>query len=68
MSDWPTHPPGVAAEDLLAAVLQTLAQPVWVVDRDGRIRFATADGRAVFRAEGAPSLPQALSALALAVG
>ncbi|WP_367948669.1 thioredoxin family protein [Rathayibacter sp. VKM Ac-2857] len=27
-----------------------------------------ADGRAVFRAEGAPSLPQALSALALAVG
>jgi PAS domain S-box-containing protein len=42
VSDWPTHPPasGVAPEELLAAVLQTLAQPVWVVDRDGRIRFA----------------------------
>src|SRR3954447_8506247 len=31
---------GVGAEDFLAAVLQTVAQPVWVVDPDGLIRFA----------------------------
>jgi PAS domain S-box-containing protein len=30
----------VGAEDFLAAVLQTTAQPVWVVDADGLIRFA----------------------------
>jgi len=30
----------VGAEDFLAAVLQTIGQPVWVVDPDGRIRFA----------------------------
>jgi PAS domain S-box-containing protein len=29
----------VNAEDFLAAVLQTVAQAVWVVDRDGLIRF-----------------------------
>jgi PAS domain S-box-containing protein len=30
----------VGAEDFLAAVLQTTAQPIWVVDPDGLIRFA----------------------------
>jgi PAS domain S-box-containing protein len=42
VSDSLIHPPrpGVAAEDLLTAVLQTVGQPVWVVDHDGRIRFA----------------------------
>jgi PAS domain S-box-containing protein len=30
----------VHAEDFLAAVLQTAAQPIWVVDREGLIRFA----------------------------
>jgi PAS domain S-box-containing protein len=30
----------VGAEDFLAAVLQTAAQPIWVVDPDGLIRFA----------------------------
>jgi PAS domain S-box-containing protein len=30
----------VSAEDFLAAVLETAAQPVWVVDADGLIRFA----------------------------
>jgi PAS domain S-box-containing protein len=30
----------VGAEDFLAAVLQTVAQPIWVVDPDGLIRFA----------------------------
>jgi PAS domain S-box-containing protein len=29
-----------AAEDVLSAVLQTVAQPVWVMDPDGLIRFA----------------------------
>src|ERR687891_853177 len=32
----------VAGAELLAAALQTIEQPVWVVDRDGRIRFANA--------------------------
>jgi PAS domain S-box-containing protein len=31
---------GVGAEDFLAAVLRTIAQPVWVVDPEGLIRFA----------------------------
>jgi PAS domain S-box-containing protein len=31
---------GVGAEDFLAAVLRTIAQPVWVVDSEGLIRFA----------------------------
>jgi len=31
---------GVGAEDFLAAVLRTIAQPVWVVDHQGLIRFA----------------------------
>jgi PAS domain S-box-containing protein len=31
---------GVGAEDFLAAVLRTIAQPVWVVDHEGLIRFA----------------------------
>ena len=30
----------VSAEDFLAAVLETAAQPIWVVDPDGVIRFA----------------------------
>jgi PAS domain S-box-containing protein len=30
---------GVGAEDFLAAVLRTIAQPVWVVDPEGLIRF-----------------------------
>jgi PAS domain S-box-containing protein len=32
--------PTVRAEDFLAAVLETAAQPIWVVDPDGVIRFA----------------------------
>ena len=31
---------GVGAEDFLGAVLRTIAQPVWVVDPEGLIRFA----------------------------
>jgi PAS domain S-box-containing protein len=31
---------GVGVEDFLAAVLRTIAQPVWVVDSEGLIRFA----------------------------
>jgi PAS domain S-box-containing protein len=31
---------GVGAEDFLAAVLDTVVQPIWVVDPDGVIRFA----------------------------
>jgi PAS domain S-box-containing protein len=31
---------GIGAEDFLAAVLRTIAQPVWVVDPDGLIQFA----------------------------
>jgi PAS domain-containing protein len=30
----------VSAEGFLAAVLETTAQPIWVVDRDDVIRFA----------------------------
>jgi len=30
---------GVGADDFLAAVLRTIAQPVWVVDHEGLIRF-----------------------------
>ena len=30
----------ISAEDLLAAVSETAAQPVWVVDPDDVIRFA----------------------------
>jgi PAS domain-containing protein len=30
----------VGAEEFLAAVLRTAAQPIWVVDPDGLIRFA----------------------------
>jgi len=30
----------IGAEDLVTAVLQATAQPIWVVDRDGLIRFA----------------------------
>jgi len=37
-----TDPAGLSAsaEDFLAAVLETAAQPIWVVDRDGVILFA----------------------------
>ncbi|WP_196807472.1 GAF domain-containing protein [Candidatus Solirubrobacter pratensis] len=31
---------GVGAEEFLATVLQTTGQPLWVIDHDGRIRFA----------------------------
>src|SRR3954462_429333 len=30
----------VSTEDFLAAVLETAAQPIWVVDREGVLRFA----------------------------
>ena len=42
MPDSPTEFGGlkVGAEDFLAAVLQAAAQPIWVVDPDGLIRFA----------------------------
>jgi PAS domain S-box-containing protein len=42
MSSQPTDGAGgnVAGAGLLAAALQTVAQPVWIVDRVGRIRFA----------------------------
>jgi PAS domain-containing protein len=30
----------VAADEMLAAVLETVAHPVWVVDRDGLIHYA----------------------------
>ena len=42
MPDSPTELGGlqVGAEDFLAAVLQAAAQPIWVVDPDGLIRFA----------------------------
>ena len=30
----------VGAEEFLATVLETIGQPVWVIDRDGMIRFA----------------------------
>jgi PAS domain S-box-containing protein len=44
MSPQPSDVDGgkVAGAELLATALQTIAQPVWVVDRDGRIRFANA--------------------------
>jgi hypothetical protein len=35
----------VGAEDFLAAVLSTAAQPIWVVDPDGLIRFARSTAR-----------------------
>ena len=35
----------VGAEDFLVAVLETTAQPIWVVDPDGVIRFANPAGR-----------------------
>ena len=30
----------LSAEDFLGAVFETVAQPIWVVDPDDRIRFA----------------------------
>jgi signal transduction histidine kinase len=42
MPDFPTDLAGlkVGAEGLLAAVLEAVTQPIWVVDADGVIRFA----------------------------
>jgi PAS domain S-box-containing protein len=44
VSDPSAELPGleVGAEDFLAAVLEAAAQPIWVVDHDGLIRFANA--------------------------
>jgi PAS domain S-box-containing protein len=46
----------VGAEDFLAAVLQTTAQPVWVVDPDGLIRFANRAAIAALGYESADEL------------
>jgi signal transduction histidine kinase len=43
----------VAAEDLLAVVVQTAAQPICVVDGDGRVRFANAAAVAALGDDGA---------------
>jgi PAS domain-containing protein len=39
----------VSAEDFLAAVLESAAQPIWVVDPEGRIRFANPAAIAALR-------------------
>jgi PAS domain S-box-containing protein len=46
----------VGAEDFLAAVLQTTAQPIWVVDADGLIRYANASAIATLGYERADEL------------
>jgi PAS domain S-box-containing protein len=46
----------VDAEDFLAAVLQTVAHPVWVVDPDGLIRFANPAAIATLGYDGADEL------------
>jgi PAS domain S-box-containing protein len=45
-----------AGAELLAAALQTVAQPVWVIDRDGLIRFVNAAAVAVLGYSGADEL------------
>ena len=52
----------VAAEDFLAAVLQTTAQPVWVVDAEGLIRFANPAAIAALGYDGADELLAAMQA------
>jgi PAS domain S-box-containing protein len=53
-----THLDGldVSAEDFLAAVLETAAQPIWVVDPDGLIRFANPAAIAALGYDGADEL------------
>jgi PAS domain S-box-containing protein len=46
----------VSAEDFLAAVLETAAQPIWVVDPDGLIRFANPAAIAALGYDGADEL------------
>ena len=46
----------VSAEDFLAAVLETAAQPIWVVDPDGVIRFANPAAIAALGYDGADEL------------
>ena len=46
----------VDAEDFLAAVLETAAQPIWVVDPDGLIRFANPAAIAALGYDGADEL------------
>ena len=48
--------PDVSAEDFLAAVLETAAQPIWVVDPDGVIRFANPAAIAALGYDGADEL------------
>ena len=48
--------PNVSAEDFLAAVLETAAQPIWVVDPDGVIRFANPAAIAALGYDGADEL------------
>ena len=45
-----------SAEDFLAAVLETAAQPIWVVDPDDRIRFANPAAIAALGYDGADEL------------
>ena len=45
-----------SAEDFLAAVLETAAQPIWVVDPDGVIRFANPAAIAALGYDGADEL------------
>ena len=46
----------VSAEDFLAAVLETAAQPIWVVDPDDRIRFVNPAAVAALGYDGADEL------------
>jgi PAS domain S-box-containing protein len=46
----------VGAEDFLGAVLQTVAQPIWVVDPDGLIRYANPAAVAVLGYDAADEL------------
>ena len=48
--------PNVSAEDFLAAVLETAAQPIWVVDPGGVIRFANPAAIAALGYDGADEL------------
>jgi PAS domain S-box-containing protein len=48
--------PNVSAEGFLAAVLETAAQPIWVVDPDDRIRFANPAAIAALGYDGADDL------------
>jgi PAS domain S-box-containing protein len=48
--------PNVSSEDFLAAVLETAAQPIWVVDPDGVIRFANPAAIAALGYDGADEL------------